>query len=298
MTGTDPAGAAANLHEARAAAERAARHARVDLCALNDTAAHAALFELFDEIWNLDPRNPPVTTEVLRALTHTGNYVVGSYDGRRLVGASVAFFAEPSRSTLYSHMTGVAGDARGRGVGMALKLHQRAWAIERGIHKIEWVFDPLVRRNAYLNLVKLAARATDYLVDFYGNIHDDVNEGQGSDRLVTAWDMRTAPVHDAGRNGDCGPRLPDLIHRGAVVLLDRDSADRPRATPRSGPLPPLALVRIPEDIERMRAHAADLAAEWRRVSREVLGAALRDGAEVSGFVRSGWYVVESRGHEG
>jgi predicted GNAT superfamily acetyltransferase len=270
--------------DALAAAERAAHRAGVAVCALRDTEAHAAVFQLFDRIWNLDPYNPPVTTEMLTALAHTGNFVVGSYQGPRLVGASVGFFAEPSRSTLYSHITGVAGETRGRGVGFALKLYQRAWAVDRGIRTIEWVFDPLVRRNAYLNLVKLGGRASRYVVDFYGDIHDDVNEGQGTDRLVVEWDLRAPEA--PGRGGE-----PELVDHHAAVLLERGTDGRPRVTPPGDPVPKLALALVPDDIERMRREAADIAAEWRRASREVFTRALQGGAVITGFLRSGWYVL-------
>src|SRR5699024_8773798 len=106
----------------------------------------------YDRIWRPDPANPPVTTELLRALTKAGNYVTGAYDGAELIGACVGFFGEPAGAALHSHIAGVTGAARGRHVGFALKLHQRAWALRRGVREIAWTFDPLIRRNAYFNL--------------------------------------------------------------------------------------------------------------------------------------------------
>ena len=80
-----------------------------------------------------------------------------------------------------------------RNVGYALKLHQRAWALQRGIATITWTFDPLVRRNAYFNLAKLGVRATRYLPNFYGAMQDPINAGDDTDRLLVDWDLASPP---------------------------------------------------------------------------------------------------------
>jgi predicted GNAT superfamily acetyltransferase len=75
-----------------------------------------------------------------------------------MIGASVGFFAAPDDRSLHSHITGIVGDHRGRGLGRLLKQHQREWALARGVHRITWTFDPLVARNASFNLRVLGAR--------------------------------------------------------------------------------------------------------------------------------------------
>ncbi|PJI52362.1 hypothetical protein CTI14_43535, partial [Methylobacterium radiotolerans] len=76
------------------------------------------------------------------------------------------FFASPGRRALHSHIAGVSGRMRGRSVGFALKVHQRAWALSEGLEEISWTFDPLISRNAHFNLVKLAAEPTSYHRNF------------------------------------------------------------------------------------------------------------------------------------
>ena len=49
---------------------------------------------------------------------------------------------------LHSHMLAALPDRRHRGVGYALKLAQRAQALDQGIDLVRWTFDPLVARNA------------------------------------------------------------------------------------------------------------------------------------------------------
>jgi predicted GNAT superfamily acetyltransferase len=60
------------------------------------------------------------------------------------------------------------------------------------------------------------------------------------------------------------------------------------ADPASGTV----LVRVPSDIETMRRHDRAAARSWRRAVRNVLSGLLTDGGQVTGFDRSGWYVVQ------
>jgi predicted GNAT superfamily acetyltransferase len=280
--------------QAVADAERAARRSGVTIRELTDVAAMDSAYALVDRIWRPDPSNPPVTTELLRALGKAGNYLAGAYDGPVLVGVTVGFFAAPSGTGLHSHVTGVSGSARRRSVGFALKLHQRAWALARGITTITWTFDPLVRRNAYFNLVKLGAHAAEYLPDFYGPMQDSINGGDETDRLLTTWEL-DSPEAAAACAGH--PRALDraaLRAGGATELLAVTASGAPRVAPASDRGAAVALAAVPPDVEGLRAERPDLAGRWRRALREVLGEALADGARVTGFDREGWYVIERR----
>ena len=151
------------------------------------------------------PTGTEVTNNHLRAIEHSGGYVGGAYDGDRMVGACLAFVGrsrshDPSvgfHTHLHSHMAAVLPEAADRGIGTAIKLHQRAWALQHEIDRIVWTYDPLVRRNARLNLVKLGGVGVEYLVDFYGQMDDDLNRGEPSDRLLLQWDLATQRVSDA-----------------------------------------------------------------------------------------------------
>jgi predicted GNAT superfamily acetyltransferase len=257
------------------AAEGAARAAGVRIREVTDLAGFAAVQRLFDGIWQPDPGNPTVTTELLRALTKTGNYVFAAYREGRTVGACVGFFGPPLQAMLHSHIAGVVTDLTGRNVGHALKLHQRAWALERGARTITWTFDPLIRRNAYFNLVKLGAAATEYLPDFYGGMHDGINGDDESDRLLIEWDLRA---------GQTDPPATD----GAVVALGCAADGSPHQGSGTGEV---MLVAIPPDVEALRAADPGLARQWRSALREVLGPLLADGARITGFDRAGWYIV-------
>ena len=79
----------------------------------------------------------------------------------------------------------------GRAVGTAIKLHQRDWALAHGGTAITWTYDPLVARNAHFNLNRLGARPERYLLDVYGELRDDLNRGDPSDRLLVRWSLKT-----------------------------------------------------------------------------------------------------------
>ncbi|TDD69268.1 GNAT family N-acetyltransferase [Jiangella aurantiaca] len=258
-----------------------------ELSALGDL---EEVYALFDSIWRPDRSNPPVTVEHLRALAHAGNYVAGAYDGDDLIGACVGFFAAPPGRSLHSHVAGVSSAARGRHVGFALKAHQREWALERGLSEITWTFDPLVRRNAYFNLAKLQARTSDYLVDFYGDMDDAINGGQGSDRLLVRWQLDAPEVVAAcAAGGGTGAVVPP----DAVAALTESASGRPMVAPRSAwARAPRLLVATPPDIEALRGTDPVTARHWRAAMRDVLGGVLGEGARVAGFTRSGTYVVE------
>jgi predicted GNAT superfamily acetyltransferase len=226
----------------------------------------------------------------MRALTKAGNPVTGAYDGDQLVGASVGFFAAPSGTALHSHVTGVTQLAQRRSIGRALKLHQRAWALHRGITRITWTYDPLVRRNAWFNLAGLGATPVEYLPDFYGPMEDTINGDDQSDRLLTSWALDSEPVVRAVAGERVAVDLPGLRAAGAVAVVSPGPDGGPVVAPGSPDAP--WLVAVPPDVEALRAQAPELAAQWRLAVREALGGALDAGARVQGFAREGWYVVD------
>ncbi|MDA0634959.1 GNAT family N-acetyltransferase [Nonomuraea sp. MCN248] len=226
-------------------------------------------YELFDDIWRPDPRNVPMPVELMIAFAHAGGYVAGAYEGERLVGASVGFLA--ADRTLHSHVTGAVA---GHGAGHALKLHQREWCLRRGLERITWTFDPLVRRNARFNLVKLGARPEEYLERFYGVMADAINGNDESDRLLAVWRLD----RPAGTAAEVA--YPSVL---------ADSGGRPVIKPVEEPA---VLVATPPDIEAMRRHDPQTAREWRLATRETLGGLMAAGARVTGFTADGEYVVE------
>lgn len=237
--------------------------------------------ELFDSIWRPAPGAAPVTVELMRALSHAGNYVAAAYEDGRMVGASVAFLSDPPGTSLHSHVTGAVG---ARGAGLALKLHQRQWALARGLSRITWTYDPLVRRNAHFNVTKLAAMPEEYLCSFYGAMSDAINSGDESDRVLAVWHL-SGPAAVAAASG-----IPHQVQppAGTGYALS-DEGGKPVIGSTRGPA---VLVAVPEDVEWMRQDDTSAAKAWRLAMREVLGGLLAEGAHVTGFHNKSCYVVE------
>ena len=235
---------------------------------------------LFAATW---PGQPPASTGLLRAVSHAGGYVSGAReeDGT-LRGAAMGFLAEHHGPALHSHLAAVVPAARARGVGLALKLHQRDWARSRGLVAVTWTFDPIVRRNAWFNVSKLGAGIGAYLPDFYGRMDDGVNDGDPTDRLLAVWDVRT-------RSGTPAPA--ERGSAGVVAALEEvGGLPVPRTVP---PDAVLLAVATPPDVEGLRRIDPALATRWRFAVREALEPLMARGT-VAGFTRGGSYLV-SRG---
>lgn len=97
---------------------------------------------------------------------------------------------------LHSHMLAVRPSHRNRRVGAQLKWEQRRDALARGIRRMEWTFDPLEIKNAFLNIHRLRAVACRYLVDFYGVSSSRLQGGLPTDRLLAEWDLDSQRVED------------------------------------------------------------------------------------------------------
>src|SRR5664279_2293440 len=95
----------------------------------------------------------PMGAPLLVAMEHAGTYVAGAFRANELVGVCAGFFGPPAAQVMHS----------------------------------------LVARNAAFNVRRLGASLEEYLVDFYGQMTDGVNAGQGSDRILVRWHLN-API--------------------------------------------------------------------------------------------------------
>jgi predicted GNAT superfamily acetyltransferase len=254
--------------QARVAAERAG----VTVEPVHDINHLDRIEGLFAEIWDSPDGPPPVAAHLLKAFDLSGNYVSGAFDAAgELVGASAGFACVGPKPELHSHITGVVKGRAGAGVGYALKLHQRAWALERDIGEITWTFDPLVRRNTVFNVAKLGARPTAYLENVYGSMEDSLNGGQESDRLWVRWELASPEVADAA---DGRPVLTDEADLPVLVDIAKDGG--PELAGNAGAA--AGVVRLPPDIESLRLNSPEDARRWRLALRQALAASLDAGA--------------------
>jgi len=90
---------------------------------------------------------------------------------------------------IHSHMLTVRPSHRNRGLGMQLKWQQRREALSRGIRHMEWTFDPLEIKNAFINIHRLGAFSREYHVNFYGVSSSRLQGGLPTDRLLAEWEL-------------------------------------------------------------------------------------------------------------
>ena len=270
-------------HAARAAAQESGVEVR-DL--RTDEMAEASA--LFAEVWGLGPRESPMEPGLLVALSFSGSYVSGAFDrAGAMVGACAGFLGTASGHTLlHSHVAGVRPGS-GRGIGTALKLHQRAWCAEREIATIAWTYDPLIARNAWFNLGRLGAHVEAYLVDFYGRMDDGLNAGEESDRLLVHW-----PVEPEVRPA-AGTVDPEDAPVHAALVVDEHGRPEPHPAVPVGAV--AVTLAVPRDVEALRASGDPAtratASAWRSAFRDAYADLHEQGWRVRRFAREGRYVL-------
>src|SRR3954447_18518362 len=146
-----------------------------------------ACVALQKEVWNFDDVDL-IPLRLFVVATKIGGQVIGAFDGDDLVGFAMSIpGARNGNPNLHSHMLAVRESFRNTGLGRKLKLAQRDDALDRGIGLIEWTFDPLEIRNAWLNIERLGAIARRYNPNQYGMSSSPLQGGLPTDRLVAEW---------------------------------------------------------------------------------------------------------------
>lgn len=199
-----------------------------------------------------------------------------------------------------SHMAGVLPAWQGRGLGVQLKLAQRAAILAQGMTSwVTWTYDPLFRVNAVLNIHRLGALCNTYRRDWYGVMKDGLNAGVPSDRCQVDWWLTSARVEDrvARRARERQPfsTLPEEMQRLPTIAAGSGF----RAPVEVEPVldgHPLA-VPIPDDITAIRRADAGLGMAWRLAMRHYLerafaaGYVMTDCAHIDGL---GWHYLLTR----
>jgi predicted GNAT superfamily acetyltransferase len=281
-----------SLADAQAAVAAASSRARVEVRELTTLAEAQQAEWLLSAVWGRPVDSPTLATDLLRAFSTTGNYVAGGWRGDELLGVTVGIHGRGAeRAFLYSVVTGVRSGNQTTHVGFALKQHQRAWALSRGLDLITWTFDPLVRRNAYFNLTKLGAEVTGYHEDFYGPMDDEFNRGDESDRCVVSWWIASERAENAAIGDMSFSASDDLVDGLGTPILAEGPAGDPVCRAATGPV---LLAWVPDDIVAMRVQDPDRARAWRLAARDTLGQAIETGYTGVAMMRSGWYMLEAR----
>ncbi len=254
---------------------RAEQHADVEVRLLVEPSELADAQWVFDEVWPSSDGSTQLPRNLMRALVHAGGYCSAAYRDGRPIGAAFGVAGRHQEDGvwhdhLHSHMAAALTPYRNQHIGTALKLHQRVWALDVGIDPVIWTFDPLVRRNARFNLIKLGADVDGFEPDFYGEMDDGINSGDATDRLFAWWHL-TSPRVDAAMAGE----LQELDLE-ALRAAGRDVRE----------------VEVPEDIVAIRVADPAAAQAWRLSVREDLQSAFAEGYRIIGVADHGGYALE------
>ncbi|MFB3814542.1 MAG: GNAT family N-acetyltransferase [Terriglobales bacterium] len=146
------------------------------------------------EVWNWAD-NELIPLRMFVVAKKVGGQVLGAFDGNELVGFNLSVpGVRNGHVYLHSHMLAVRESYRDTGLGRRLKLFQREDALQRGVELIEWTFDPLEIKNAWLNIEKLGAIARRYVINQYGITSSPLQGGLPSDRFVVEWWLKSRRV--------------------------------------------------------------------------------------------------------
>jgi len=160
-----------------------------------------ACVALQKEVWNFSDIEL-VPLRIFVVAEKIGGQVMGAFEGADLVGFAFALpGSRAGKSYLYSHMLAVRKQYRNGGLGRRLKLFQREDAVARNFDLMEWTFDPLEIKNAFLNIEKLGAISRRYNVNQYGITSSPLQGGLPTDRLVAEWWMKSKRVESVLTNG-------------------------------------------------------------------------------------------------
>lgn len=256
---------------------------------IDHQAGYRACVELQQATWG-EAFAELVPPSVLMVARKVGGLLAGAYGpDDELLGFVFGLAGlRDGRAIHWSHMLAVRPDARGRGLGRRLKLHQRQRLLERGLDVALWTYDPLVSRNAHLNLNRLGTVVTAYERDLYGtDTNSPLHDMAGTDRFVVRWELGSERARRAV-DGEAPAAEVDYADAPVVTVdgdTDRGDGSSPRFEP---PFPsrPRILVEIPRDVLGLKSSDPERVVLWRRLTRAALPWYLDRGYRVDGLLRA------------
>lgn len=211
------------------------------------------------EVWGI----PPIPTHQTLTTIKNGGIMVGMFKDEELIGFSYGFPGfKNGEIFLCSHMLGIHPDYRSKGLGEQIKQYQRQVAIEKGYKRMQWTFDPLETRNAYLNLTKLNGVCYVYVENCYGEMKDGLNKGLPSDRFELHWHVTSSYVKEK--------QIPNIEHKVAInqIVFNKENMPIFRLHEDITDDAPAYTMDVPKDFQRLKAMNQQVAMDWRLQTRK------------------------------
>lgn len=241
---------------------------------------YEAALELQRQTWG-DERGELIYRTHMLISQKVGGIAAGAFYGDTLAGFVFGLTGlRDGALAHWSHMLAVAETWQGKGLGGCLKQYQRDLLLENDVQYMYWTYDPLVARNAHLNLNKLGAVVQSYEQDMYGYDPNGIlSAGIGTDRFIIRWDLKKNP-----ENIDSSPDIEDLL---AIPMINTDAG--PGRNPRLKDCElfdrPIFGVEVPEDILKIQNTDMDLAISWRENTKRIFIHYLDSGYRINAFHR-------------
>jgi predicted GNAT superfamily acetyltransferase len=260
--------------------------------------------ELQRQVWH-ESETDLIPAHLMNSAVHSGGLLIGAYAEQELVGfvfGFPGFYHTPDGPRLkhYSSIMGVRPEWQGQGIGFSLKRAQWQMVRHQGIDLITWTYDPLLSRNAWLNITRLGAVCETYLRDFYGPMKDVLNQGLPSDRFNVDWWVNSQRVdRRLSRRRRNHLSLLHFLAGGTPIInpaeIDVTGLPHPvdKADIKVGKDLPLLLVEIPADFLAIKIADLKLAADWRMHTRLIFEELFKVGYLVTDFVHTDDYHPRS-----
>jgi predicted GNAT superfamily acetyltransferase len=232
---------------------------------------------------------------MLITVVHNGGLVLGAFVDEKLIGFILGFPGLEStpdgpRPKHCSHMMGIHPDHRDGGIGFALKRAQWQMVRHQSLDHITWTYDPLLSRNAYLNIAKLGAVCSTYRRSEYGEMRDGLNAGLPSDRFQVDWWINTLRVESRlGKRSRPTLKLNHVMRSGLRPFYSiRDSSLTDSLPHPPEHVPPfeerLLLAEIPGDFLDLKSKDFALARDWKFFTRELFETAFAKNYIITDFI--------------
>ncbi|MDN7242817.1 GNAT family N-acetyltransferase [Planococcus sp. N028] len=226
------------------------------------------------EVWNMDP----IPTHQTFTASKNGGILVGAFNEDKLIGYCYGFAGfNAGKAYLCSHMMGIHPDFQSAGIGRVLKEEQRKIAQDIGYDLIQWTFDPLESRNAYLNTSKLKGICSTYIENCYGDMDDGLNRGLPTDRLQIEWWISSEHVTKGWKPEQFRFEAPfstltsDLGHpvlevKGRELEREAEAFEIP----------------VPKQFQAIKKEQPELAMDWRLKIRAIFQQLFAEGYALAG----------------
>lgn len=257
---------------------------------LTSLADYRACAALQLEIWG-EPFDGAVSASLLQVATYVGGLALGAFDGDEMVGFVFGLTGVDGGQTIHwSHVLGVRASLRNSGIGRQLKEFQRAELARRDIGAMYWTFDPLIAKNAHLNLNLFGARLVRYVPDMYGHTTSPLHHGLATDRLVVVCRTTVPPplnleIAPSARELPLLTPFPQADDHLVRMDLEHD-------------LPPRAGLEVPVDFPAVLTNTPERGLAWHAATRRHFQWALGNGYVLTGIHRDAtgtraFYLLDS-----